>query len=258
MSLAGLLVDKSAVTTEFIGLTAVALIRRHEPDGTVAVPVVVPVHECTGPAAGLFLAAEGPPGVIRPVLDRAEQRLRVGVVVAHPRPGEGSEDSQLLQTALECGGSHGVSVVGMEDQRPGPAFADPLPQARATDQISGDLCLFPLGHVPGHHLAAPDIDHQIEVEPDATDAGGQIGDVPAPHLVRAIRPEARHCPRCLRWSCPTPPLALPSLVQDPINTGLRADVVALIGQCWHDLPRWQRGVFRLIAGEQDSLTFLFA
>jgi hypothetical protein len=32
--------------------------------------------------------------------------------------------------------------------------------------------------------------------------------------------------------------------------------VALIGQCWHDLPRWQRGVFRLIAGEQDSLAFL--
>ena len=34
--------------------------------------------------------------------------------------------------------------------------------------------------------------------------------------------------------------------------------MALIGQCWHDLPRWQRGVFRLIAGEQDSLTFLLA
>jgi hypothetical protein len=51
-------------------------------------------------------------------------------------------------------------------------------------------------------------------------------------------------------------LALPSLVQDPVKAGLRANVLALIGQCWHDLPRWQRGVFRLIAGEQDSLAFL--
>ena len=83
----------------------------------------------------------------------------------------------------------------------------------------------------------------------------EIGDVPAPQLVWAVSPQARHCPRCLRWSCPTPPLALSCLVQDPIKAGLRANVVALIGQCWHDLPRWQRGVFRLIAGEQDSLAF---
>ena len=75
MLLAGLLVDKSAVTTEFNGLTAVPLIRRHEPDGAVAVPVVVPVHECHHPGAGLFLAAEGPSGVIRSVFDRSEQRL---------------------------------------------------------------------------------------------------------------------------------------------------------------------------------------
>ena len=53
-------------------------------------------------------------------------------------------------------------------------------------------------------------------------------------------------------------MALSSLVQDPIKAGLRANVEALIGQCWHDLPRWQRGVLRLIAGEQDSLTFPLA
>jgi hypothetical protein len=44
-------------------------------------------------------------------------------------------------------------------------------------------------------------------------------------------------------------------MQDPVKTRLRVNVVALISQCWHDLPRWQWGVFRLIAGEQDSLTF---
>ena len=169
--LASLLVDTGAVTTEFNGLTAVALIRRHEPDGTVAVPVVVPVHECTGPAAGLLLAAEGTPGVVRSVFDRGEQRLRVGVVVADPWSGEGPEHTQLLQPALQRGGPHGVAVVGMEDQRLGAALADPLPQAGPAHQISGDLGFFPLGHDPGHHLAAPDVDHQIEVQRHATHAG---------------------------------------------------------------------------------------
>jgi hypothetical protein len=237
VSLAGLLVDKSAVTTEFNGLTAVALIRRHEPDGTMAVPVVVLVHECTGPAAGRLLPAEGPPGVIRPVLDRAEQRLRVGVVIARPRPGEGSEDSQLLQMALECGGPHGVSVVSMEDQRPGPAFADPLPQAGAADQISGDLCVFPLGHVPGHYLAAPDIDHQVEVYPDATDAGGQVCDVPAPELIRPSGLQSRHWAWLLGRPGTATAMGLTMGMENAVKAALQADIDAPIRQDRHDLPR---------------------
>jgi hypothetical protein len=54
-----------------------------------------------------------------------------------------------------------------------PTLADPLPQAGPADEVSGDLGLLSLGHVPGHHLAAPDIDHQIEVEPDATELVGR-------------------------------------------------------------------------------------
>jgi hypothetical protein len=46
----------------------------------VAVLVVVPVHERHHPGAGLFHGLEWPPGVVRPVFDRTEQRLRVGVV----------------------------------------------------------------------------------------------------------------------------------------------------------------------------------
>jgi len=65
----------------------------------------------------------------------------------------------------------------MEDQRLEPAFADPLPQAGSADEISSDLGLFPLGDIPGHELAAPDIDQQIEVEPHSPNAGGQVRDV---------------------------------------------------------------------------------
>ena len=44
MARAGLFVDDSAVTTDLDGLTAVALMGRHEFDAAMAVPVVVPLR----------------------------------------------------------------------------------------------------------------------------------------------------------------------------------------------------------------------
>jgi hypothetical protein len=49
----------------------------------------------------------------------------------------------------------------MEDQWLAAALADPLPQAGPADEISGDLGLFPIGHIPCNPFAAPDVDHQI-------------------------------------------------------------------------------------------------
>jgi hypothetical protein len=44
----------------------------------------------------------------------------------------------------------------------------------------------------------------------------------------------------------------------PVKAALRADVQATICQHRHDLPRWQRGEFRLVAGQQDPLALFFA
>jgi hypothetical protein len=43
----------------------------------------------------------------------------------------------------------------------------------------------------------------------------------------------------------------------PVKAALRADIQTLIGQGWHDLTWRQRGVLRLVAGEQDALALLF-
>jgi hypothetical protein len=43
------------------------------------------------------------------------------------------------------------------------------------DEISGDLGIFPLGHVPGHDVAAPDIDHQIEASQTPRTLVGRSG-----------------------------------------------------------------------------------
>ena len=145
MPLTGLFVQLGSLAADRNGLTAVALIGRHEPDAAVAVLVVVPVHECTSPGAGLFHAAEWPSGVVRPVFRGAEQRLRVGVVVADPRSGERPQDTQLLKPALQRGRPHGVAVVGMEDQRLAPTLADPLPQTGPAEEINCDLCVLAIG-----------------------------------------------------------------------------------------------------------------
>ena len=54
-------------------------------------------------------------------------------------------------------------------------------QALLTSGCDGGV--FPIGDIPGHQLAAPDVDHLVEVEPHPSHGGGQVGDVPAPHLV---------------------------------------------------------------------------
>ncbi len=50
---------------------------------------------------------------------------------------------------------YGIAVIGMEDQRLAPTLTDPLSQARPADETSGNLGVFPLGHIPGHHLVPP-------------------------------------------------------------------------------------------------------
>ena len=65
--------------------------------------MVIPIHKRRNPLAGFFFAAEWPVWIVRPVFNSAEQRFGIGVVVAHPRAGEGSEHTQLLQPNLKCG-----------------------------------------------------------------------------------------------------------------------------------------------------------
>lgn len=62
----------------------------------------------------------------------------------------------------------------------GTALADALPKASPDHQIGGNLGVFPISHIPGHDFAAPNVDHEVEIEPHTTHVGGQIGDVPTP------------------------------------------------------------------------------
>ena len=97
VGLASLFVDLGAFPADGDGGTAVALVRCDELDAAVTVAVVVPVHKSRYPLARLRLAGERPAWVIGPELDCAKQGFRVGIVVADPWPGEGSQHTQLLK-----------------------------------------------------------------------------------------------------------------------------------------------------------------
>jgi hypothetical protein len=73
MPLACLFVDESAVTTDLDGLTAVALLGRHEFDAAVAVQALVPVHKGRHLLKGGLFAREWPTWLVRPVFGHAEE-----------------------------------------------------------------------------------------------------------------------------------------------------------------------------------------
>ena len=206
------------MAADLYSLAIVTLLGRHEFDAAVAVLVVVPNDERGYPLTSLLFGCKWLAGVIRPILHRSEQRFRVRVVIRHPwQPGEGSEDAQFLQPAFQRGRTHGVAVIGMENQGLLPTFADPFSQASPTHQIRCNGWILTLIHIPGHDLAAPDVDHQVEVKPDPAHGGGQIGNLPTPELVRSDSPEPWNGSGFLRWPCSTATVHLAVGVEHPVD-----------------------------------------
>jgi len=75
MPLAGLFIHDRTVPADLCSLSIVTLLRRHEFDPAVTVPMVVPVDERRDPITGLPFGAKGLAGAIRPILHRPEQRF---------------------------------------------------------------------------------------------------------------------------------------------------------------------------------------
>jgi len=81
-------------------------------------------------------------------------------------------------------------------------------------------------------------------------------DVPAPDLIRPPGLQPWHRSWRLGWTGPAPTVDLAVGMEHPVEAPLRADVQPTIRQNGHDLARWQRRKFRLVAGQQDPLPLL--
>ena len=75
MALAGLFIHDRTVPADLRSLAIVTLLRRHEFDPAVTVPMVVPVDKCSNPLTGLLFGGKGLAGVIRPIFQCPEQRF---------------------------------------------------------------------------------------------------------------------------------------------------------------------------------------
>ena len=208
------------MTADLRSISVVALVRSYKLDSAVAVLVVVPVHKRRHPITCALLAAERPAGVIGPIFRRAEQRFRIAIVVGYPWLGEGSEHARFLQPALQGGRPHCVAVVGVQHQRLSAPLADPLTQAGPAHQIGCDGLILTLGDILGHQFAAPDVDHQVEIQPDPSNGFGHVCYVQAPHLIRSCGPQAWNWPGLLLWPGTTAAMGLPVGVQHPIKAAL--------------------------------------
>ena len=82
---------------------------------------VLPVYEVGGPITRSLKADEAPGGELRAVLGCAKQRLRVGVVIAHPGSRVRGFDAQPVEHRQHRGGLESRAVVTMQsgvDARP--------------------------------------------------------------------------------------------------------------------------------------------
>ena len=68
-------VHHGSIPADLNGVSAVTLLRRHELDAAVPVPMVVPVDERSDPFTGLLFGGKGLAGVIRPIFQCPEQRF---------------------------------------------------------------------------------------------------------------------------------------------------------------------------------------
>jgi hypothetical protein len=156
-----------------IGGSTVTLVGRYEFDAIVTVPAAVPVVKYYHPLAGLVIASESLTRAVGPVLDRSKHAFRVGDVIGVPWPGSQSQHTHPLHPVYQRGCSHGVVVIGIEDQlclvalaaskAAGPVVA--LLESGPLHQIRGVPSRLHLGHIPGHHLESPHFVLQVELQP---------------------------------------------------------------------------------------------
>jgi hypothetical protein len=86
--------------------SGVLLSRRHEAQGAVQVFVLVPLHEAVGPCAGFLEGGEACGRQRRIVLEGAEERFSMRIVVAHPGAGMGRRDAEDVHEGEDAAGLH--------------------------------------------------------------------------------------------------------------------------------------------------------
>lgn len=257
IALPGLGVQRMSSGQDGVIVTGVALLRAHVADGAMAMLHVVPTHELGRPGSGLVQAGEALGRELGPVLGGAEQRLGIGVVIAHAGPGVRGLDAQPLQHGQHRRGFERGAVVAMQHGL-GVRCGDALGQRRAAHQVHGMVGVVTVVDLGAHDLAAVQVQDQVQVEPAAHHVGRQVRHVPAPDLAGCRGDVSGGRTRGLGRLGTATPGALPVGFEYAGHAGLAAQVHAFVGQHGHDARRRHRGKARLVGHGQQRSAFIWA
>ncbi len=172
--------DGSAARESRRGEAVVHLVRRAEAERAVMVFVVVPVEEARGVARACSMQPKrsGKPGRYLSVLKGdSEKGLSFETcgrecVLVTPRSASSNATDLLVI---------GAAAVGVERELPG---LDALAAARLVDELAGEGRALLVRDHPADDVAAEDVEDDVQVEVGPLLRPEQLGDVPAPQLVR--------------------------------------------------------------------------
>src|SRR5438552_3776124 len=118
------------------------------------------------------------------------------------------------------------------------ARGDPLAPAGLLDQLLRQRRAFVVRDHPAHDVATEQIQDHVEIEVGPLRRPEQLGDIPAPDLIRSGGQElGSRIRRVAQLIAPLPHLVI--LLQDPVHRPLRAEVALGIEKLRVDLPRSQ-------------------
>ena len=153
--------------------------RGHVTDARVAMGLVVPRKEPLAMATGILNTSEAD-REIRPILQRFELGLGIGIVIRDIGSAMGLGDIQVDQQGSHRLAAHAGTAIGMQRQR---VRRDVVLGHRLGDQLLGQLGGFPQGDHPADDIAAENIQDHIQVETGPFGRAFEFRDIPAPDLV---------------------------------------------------------------------------
>ncbi len=152
---------------------------RLQADATVPVAMVVMLEERREYSAAVVKAVE-PVGERRRILQRFEQALAEGVVVALLRPAEAGLDTQVGEFFGQGPGSHRRPPIRMQCDLVGrKVFA----HRDLFDEVASQRAGLAGAEHPAHDITAEDVDDDIQIEVRPLRRRLEFGDIPRPDVV---------------------------------------------------------------------------
>src|SRR5450755_4958537 len=188
--------------------------------------VVVPVEEHAAVPAGLLDVVE-PVGELGPVLQRLEVSFAVRVVAGGVRARMCLRDPEIREEERDRLGALRAAAIGVQRQDLG---GDLLLLGGLLDQRLRELAVLPVLHGPADDVAAEHVEDHVQIEVRPLRRALQLGDVPAPQLVRPLGQQLRLGVRRMRELIATFPHAAMPGFQQPVHRPHRRQVAALVQQ----------------------------